>query len=148
MNNGAGVEYYFGYKYPNSDLSLQDFRSRDRMWTISRYALDFFTLFAIPFWNMKESSSLLSLPNINSCMATSGKSEVIIYLRNGGTETVNLSDIPLTTSYDVHWYDPLNGGQLQRGTLNTISGGGLKSIGNPPSGNSSQKDWAIRLRKI
>jgi hypothetical protein len=32
MAGGAGVEYYFGYQRPQSDLTCQDFRSRDLMW--------------------------------------------------------------------------------------------------------------------
>lgn len=39
MAGGAGVEYYFGYSFPDSDLTCEDFRSRDNMWTLSRYAL-------------------------------------------------------------------------------------------------------------
>lgn len=29
MAGGYGVEWYFGYASPNSDLTCQDFRSRD-----------------------------------------------------------------------------------------------------------------------
>ena len=50
LTGGAGVEYYFGYSYDHSDLTCQDLRSRDNMWTQSKYALDFFTNNGIPFW--------------------------------------------------------------------------------------------------
>ena len=32
LAGGAGVEYYFGFRFPESDLTLQDFRSRDQFW--------------------------------------------------------------------------------------------------------------------
>lgn len=32
MAGGAGVEYYFGFRFRESDLTLQDFRSRDQLW--------------------------------------------------------------------------------------------------------------------
>ena len=50
MAGGFGVEWYFGYDSPNSDLSCQDFRSRDLFWDQNRYALQFFK--QIPFWEM------------------------------------------------------------------------------------------------
>ena len=42
MAGGAGVEWYFGYKHPHSDLTCQDYRTRQKMWTQCRYALEFF----------------------------------------------------------------------------------------------------------
>ncbi|MDX1639438.1 MAG: DUF5060 domain-containing protein, partial [Balneolaceae bacterium] len=52
MAGGAGVEYYFGYLLPESDLHLEDYRSRDRTWNYCRHALDFFRNHDIPFWEM------------------------------------------------------------------------------------------------
>ena len=36
MAGGAGVEWYFGYKHPHSDLTCQDWRTRANMWRQSR----------------------------------------------------------------------------------------------------------------
>jgi hypothetical protein len=41
MAGGWGNEWYFGYRYPHSDMSLQDFRSRDKFFNYARYALEF-----------------------------------------------------------------------------------------------------------
>ena len=49
MAGGAGVEYYFGYQLPQSDLVCEDFRSRDKSWDYARYALEFFRDYRIPF---------------------------------------------------------------------------------------------------
>ncbi|MBA7605015.1 hypothetical protein ES703_12143 [subsurface metagenome] len=42
MAGGAGVEWYFGYKFAHNDLNCEDWRSRDHMWDLTRYALEFF----------------------------------------------------------------------------------------------------------
>jgi len=58
MAGGAGVEYYFGYDLPHSDLTCEDFRSRDRMWDYNRYAHQFFTRH-LPFWRMNNHNELV-----------------------------------------------------------------------------------------
>ena len=52
MAGGWGCEYYFGYKRDHSDLTCQDFRSRDVFWDQCRYALDFFKKQDVPLWRM------------------------------------------------------------------------------------------------
>ena len=52
MAGGWGNEWYFGYAHAHSDLTLEDFRSRDAWWDYARYALEFFNDNDIPFWEM------------------------------------------------------------------------------------------------
>jgi Putative collagen-binding domain of a collagenase len=148
MNGGAGVEYYFGYNYANSDLLCQDYRSRENMWNLSRHALQFFYNFTIPFWTMVSSVSdtILNTAGSTMCLATPDKGTIVVYLMNGGSESVQLSSIPLTVCYTIRWYNPLAGGHLQQGTIETICGGGTRSIGNAPYNLSSQ-DWVVLIRK-
>ena len=42
MAGGAGVEWYFGYKYEEADLTCEDWRSRDGLWEQTREALEVF----------------------------------------------------------------------------------------------------------
>ena len=49
MAGGAGCEWYFGYKYPNNDRNCEDFRSREHMWDMTRYAVEFFKKY-LPFY--------------------------------------------------------------------------------------------------
>ena len=42
LAGGAGNEWYFGYKHAHSDLTCQDWRSRDLWWDQCRIALEFF----------------------------------------------------------------------------------------------------------
>ena len=55
---------------------------------------------------------------------------------------MNLSGV--SGAFTVQWYDPRNGGGLQDGSVTTVTGGGSRSLGNPP--NESSKDWAILIR--
>ncbi len=140
MAGGAGVEYYFGYKLPESDLTCQDFRSRDRLWDYNRFAHEFFTKY-ISFWEMESADERVGNSNNNNdkfCLADDGKSYVI-YLANGGSTNLDLGNFDY--SYQVRWYDPRNGGTLQRGSFDRIAGPGIVSIGNPPS--ESDQDWVV-----
>jgi Putative collagen-binding domain of a collagenase len=146
MNNGAGVEYYFGYGYPNSDLTCQDYRSRENMWRLSKVAWNFFHNFSIPFWTMRSRApELLGTSSTNFCMATNNLTTIIIYLVHGGSSTINLTSIATNVSYSVRWYNPTDdGGALQIGTTSTIFGGGIRSVGFAPR--NTTNDWAILIR--
>ena len=137
MAGGAGVEYYYGYKLPQSDLSLQDYRSRNQMWDYTRYALQFFNQY-LPFAEMTSSANLVSN---GWCLAKAGE-VYAIYLENGGTTTVNLGSDGAT--YNVEWYNPRTGGALQTGSVPTVTASGNVAIGNPP--NTSGQDWVALLR--
>ena len=54
MAGGAGVEWYFGYNFPHNDLNCESWRSRDHMWDLTRYALEFFHNH-LPFAQMEPS---------------------------------------------------------------------------------------------
>jgi Putative collagen-binding domain of a collagenase len=147
MNGGAGAEYYFGYKYPNSDTSCEDFRSRENMFKMSKHALDFFNNNAIPFSTMIPSAtSVLSSPrNSTSWLATSDRNYIVVYMRDGGTENVDLTLFPLSNNYNIYWFNPSQGGRLQKGTVTKIRGGSVRSLGLAPTDRDSS-DWAVLIR--
>jgi len=142
MAGGAGIEFYFGYDKPNSDLTCEDFRSRDSFWDYCRYAIQFFDSGAVPFQDMSNRNDLISSggDNGNRCLAKPNQS-YLVQLRSGGTHTLNLSGT--SGSFRVRWLDPRNGGSLITG--NTVSGGGTVSLGSPP--NSSTQDWIALVDK-
>jgi hypothetical protein len=137
MAGGAGCEWYFGYEYPHNDLNLEDFRSRERMWNLTRIALDFFHT-RLPFTEMKSNDSLITDPN-SYCLAKEGQIYAI-YLGAGGTTEVWL---PRAT-YKIEWFNPLAGGELKSGALSEVEGGGFRNIGNPPG--PVDQDWVVLLR--
>lgn len=148
MAGGAGVEYYFGYAYENSDLSCEDFRSRANMWVQSKHALDFFNSNGVSFQNMSNDNSRIS--NDNWCLVDDSSTEpvVLVYLRNGGSADIDLSGLGSdsgSSSLAVQWYDPRNGGELQSGSVPTLELNELlQSLGDAPY--SSDQDWVVLIR--
>ncbi|HEY1120393.1 MAG TPA: putative collagen-binding domain-containing protein, partial [Haloferula sp.] len=142
MAGGAGVEFYFGYSKPNSDLTCEDFRSRDSFWDYCRYAIQFFESGAVPFQDMSNHNELVSSngDNDNRCLAKPGQS-YLVQLRSGGTHTLNLSGA--SGGFRVRWLDPRNGGSLITGS--SLNGGSTVSLGAPP--NSTTQDWIALVDK-
>lgn len=141
MAGGGGVEWYFGYSYPNNDLAAQDWRSRDQMWNITRYALEFFQQY-LPFSQMKSIDSLTSATT-DYCFALP-EEVYAIYLPDGDTTSLNLGTS--SNMYQVKWYNPRTGGTLQDGSVQQIIGPGYKSIGNPPE--DVAQDWVCLITKM
>lgn len=133
MAGGGGVEYYFGYQRPESDLTLQDFRSRDESWGYCKVALDFFNQY-VPYWEMTGNDGLTSS---GYCFAKAGE-VYTAYLPNGGAVNVNLAE----GNYDVDWYNPRIGGPLVPG-LRSLEGGVSVSIGDAPN----SEDWVALIRE-
>jgi hypothetical protein len=132
------VEFYFGYRHAHSDLTCEDFRSRSGFWPYCRYAHAFFTKH-VPFWAMSSADDKVSARGA-WCLAGEGETYVV-YLPEGGTTKLEL---PAGT-FSVRWFDPRNGGDLQRGSVATLAGPGQTAIGQPPS--DRDKDWAALVRK-
>jgi len=132
MAGGAGCEWYFGYKFPNNDLNCEDWRSRDLMWDLTRYGLEFFRNY-LPFKQMTPADSLVSN---GWCLAKPGQ-VYAVYLPDGGTTDMNLT----AGRYTVQWYNPRAGGELQNGSVTKITGPGKVCLGNPPA--DSSKDWVV-----
>ena len=138
MAGGGGVEWYFGYNYPHSDLSCEDWRSRDILWDQTRYALEFFHRY-LPFTEM-ESADELTRDKNDYCFAKKG-SVYALYLPTGKATDILLSE----GTYNIAWYNPRTGGELFNGSITTVRGGGFRSTTNPP-GNDS-KDWVCLIRR-
>ena len=140
MTGGGGVEYYFGYQTGETDLTLQDFRSRQTKWDDAKIALDFFNEH-LPFSEMRTFDELTTDSN-DYCFAKAGEIYAI-YLPNGGSTTINLSKVSGT--FSVKWFNPSLGGDLLDGSTTAITGGNNRSIGNPPS--NTNQDWVALLQK-
>lgn len=146
MAGGAGVDYYFGYKMPQSDLTCNDFRSRAQSWKYGKIALDFFHNDNIPFWDMENDDAAVGNPtNSNSiyCLAKAGQNYVV-YLPTGGDGTLDLTAIP--GSFSVRWFNPRQGGDMIVGDVRQVQGGKPVSLGSPPNGTSD--DWVVVIRRV
>lgn len=134
MAGGAGVEYYFGYDLPHSDLDCQDFRSRDMSWDYVRHAINFFESNELPLQQMLQKDNLT---NNAWCYASEGQ-VYLVYLKDGGTTNLTINQ---DAAYTVKWYDPRNGGELKDGSVTSISGTGEKALGSAPD--NASEDWLV-----
>ncbi len=142
MAGGWGTEWYFGYEHPHSDLTCQDYRSRDLFWDQCRYLLEFFKTNNIPFWEMVASDNLISNTS-DYCLADPGKI-YLIYLKNGGTTELNLNDN--YGKYEILWFNPRKGGKVQVSEKKVIEGDGKQTISGPPY--DDQSDWVVIVKKL
>ncbi|MBW8000625.1 MAG: DUF5060 domain-containing protein [Planctomycetes bacterium] len=136
MAGGGGFEWYFSYKSPINDLNCEDWRSREKMWEQSLYALDFFHKY-LPFWQMKSADSLVSN---GWCFAKEG-AIYAVYLPKGGSCELQLTD----GKFGVQWYNPRKGGNLATGSVVQVTGPGKVLLGKP--GKDKGKDWVILVKK-
>ena len=139
MAGGAGVEWYFGYKWAHNDLNCEDWRSRDHMWDLTRYALEFFRK-RLPFTGMNHHDELTSAKD-DYCFAKPGQIYVI-YLPTGGTTKLDLGND--SRLFAVQWFNPRAGGALRAGSVRSVKGPGEVAIGQPPEDNS--KDWVALVQ--
>ncbi|MCL5129253.1 DUF5060 domain-containing protein [Algibacter sp. L4_22] len=137
MAGGAGVEWYFGYKFDHNDLKCEDWRSRDAVWNQTRYALEFFQKY-LPFAEMQSADGLTD--NVGDFVFAKNDHTYAIYLPEVKETKINL--FGSRNTFQVKWYNPRRGEALQNGTIKKIQGGQKVGIGFPPS---KQKDWVALL---
>lgn len=145
MAGGAGNEYYFGYKFDENDIVCQDWRSRDQSWDYCRIAIEFFHENKIPFWQMDNADALVGNPdhsNSKYCFAKPD-SVYLVYLPDGGSSDLDLSSAG--GSFEVRWFNPRQGGSLQKGSIESVSGGDSVSLGQPPA--EKEQDWLAIIRR-
>lgn len=145
MGGGAGVEYYFGYSHPENDLNAEDWRSRSQSWDYARYALEFFERFDIPFAEMAGADALVRNPNQDNrryCLAQPG-SLYLVYLPNGGDAELDLRGEE--GEFEISWFNPRTGGDLQSGSITSRSAGKPVTLGLPPS--APGEDWLVVVSK-
>ncbi|MBI2433591.1 MAG: DUF5060 domain-containing protein, partial [Candidatus Hydrogenedentes bacterium] len=136
MAGGSGAEWLFGYKYAHNDINCEDWRSRDKMWDQTWYALEFFQRF-IPFAEMMPAEDVIQ--GDGWCLAKAGE----IY----AVYTWNAAGVVLTPpegEYEQNWYNPRAGGELMQGER--LNGGNNVKLGAPPA--DADRDWAAVLRRV
>lgn len=144
MAGAAGVEWYFGAKYPHNDLTSEDWRERDRLWDLSRYAQRFFVQH-LPFWQMRPSNELL---NVSGHYVFAKAGEVYaVYLHEHQSVTLDLSAVQ--GRFSVSWFDPNTGGALKEGSITELAGGANRALGSPPpkAAGVPGKDWVVLIKK-
>ncbi|MGA8203276.1 MAG: DUF5060 domain-containing protein [Woeseiaceae bacterium] len=138
LAGGSGVAFFF--TGAQGDLSVEDYRTRDHLFDLERYAHDFVVDY-LPFTEMHHADDLT--PASNDYVLAKPGEVYAVYLPEGGTTTLDLSGVSGT--FEVKWYDPRKGGELQDGSVGSVEGGGSRALGNAPSEPSA--DWTILVRR-
>ncbi|MBB3696725.1 DUF5060 domain-containing protein [Flammeovirga yaeyamensis] len=140
MAGGAGIEHYFGYKFPHNDLNCEDWRSRDRIWHMTYVATSFFQEY-LPFTEMKAKNNLVD--SKDSYVFAKEGDTYCVYLKEGGNPVLDLSD--QEGKYSVRWYNPRTGGDLIKAKVKVITGGQKVALGSSPT---FDDDWVALVRKL
>lgn len=140
MAGGAGVEWYFGYKFDNNDLTCEDWRSRDNLWNQTAHALAFFDKY-IPFKTMQSKDDLTDNPK--DYVLAQDNVIYAVYLPEYKKTKLNLTKC--SGKFSVAWFNPRNGGVLQTGNVKTLVGSKKSSIGKPPT---TQGDWVAVIKSV
>ncbi len=135
LAGGAGVEWYFGYRYPHTDLTLEDFRSRDNWWKQSNIATRFIQQFPLEEMNCND-----ELVNIKGAYCLEKSGEIFITYLPAGSQNAKIN-LTGDKTYYIKWFNPREGGEMQAGSVETVQGNGLQNIGNPPT--ELEKDWVV-----
>jgi hypothetical protein len=145
-----GTEWYFGYKHPHSDLTAQDWRSRDKFWDQARHALTFFDKADIDF---QEGNSHDELSDTDWVFSKLG-SFYVVYTQDASF-TKTLKVFPEIGRYSIEWFDPRNGGNLQTGSVKSFSIDTQfeyywerETIDLGTSPNSPKQDWVILIKRL
>jgi hypothetical protein len=138
MAGGAGIEWYFGYQHPHSDLTCEDYRTREKMWDQSRYALEFFRRYEIPFWEMTNDDDLTANPD-DYCFCKPGEL-YLVYFKDAGELKLDLQVGALTYG----WFNPRTGAGLDA----LLSPGQARGPGQLTLRTPGDGDWLLCLKKI
>lgn len=138
MAGAWGIEWYFGYEHEHSDLTCEDWRSRDKMWDQCRYALNFFKENEIPYWEMEPMDKLTA---DDDYILAKEEQAFVVYQKMGEKQPSNLEG--LSGQYVLRWYNPRNGefaGKEQK-----VKAKGSLKISMPPA--DPEKDWVVWIQK-
>ena len=144
-----GLEWYFGYKHPHSDLTCEDWRSRDKFWDQCKIALDFLNESKLPFATMESHDELIvnngstrQSAKGDYCFAQPGEAYLVL-VKKGDAISLTLE----AGNYQLQWFNPRTGGALQNGEVTEIKADstGDHSLGKPPEADG--KDWVALLKK-
>jgi len=135
MGGGCGVEWYFGYKHPHSDLTCEDWHTRDKMWDQSYYAVTFFR--TLPVDKMESRDDLVL--DGDYCFCKEGELYVVYSKVSLKECSIDLSGVE--NDFIGKWYNPTKGIYLD--TTIDVKGSMITKIEKPDS-----NDWVLLLNKL
>ncbi len=137
LGGGAGVEWYFGAKYPANDLSSEDWHLRASLWRQTANALDFFNEH-LPYWDMQPCNDAVDREDAY-CLGQAGRLYAV-YLPDGGIARV---DVGGAGAFDLLYHDPVSGHRVKGKTTEANADGKLMVAA--PSAKTGT-DWVVLIR--
>lgn len=139
---GNGIEAYYGYKTGCTDLNCQDHRTRAQIWAGGAHALHFFNTYVGEHGLSMRAHDGLTNDNKDYVFAEPGERYVIV----PGEGENKLHMAGLQGRFAVRWFDRLQGGDLQTGSVAMIEGGEARvDFGAPPAGGSGA--WVALIER-
>ncbi len=152
---GNGGEAYYGYQTGCSDLTCQDHRTRASIWRDAAVALGFFREHVgEAALDMRMFDELTDAAAGDYVFADPGQ----LYVIYRDAQNATALQMPgIAGRFDVAWFDPVNGGVLQRGSVTMLDlNGGFapdqggyrpaQQLGDPPAGGSGE--WVVVVRRM
>lgn len=129
MANGYGTEWYFGYRAAHSDLTCEDYASRDLFWDQGAYGVEFLTTYELPLWNMTIQNDIAS----GEQWVLAGKNgqnqhTILVYVRKDTEVTINVP----RGEMECGWFNPKTGEGMDQLIDNFAFTGGQKEIFKKP----------------
>jgi len=158
MSGSGGFEWYVqedggitGKKDPKTgklvghrlDHQMNDFRDMDQALIWSGHAVRFFE--RLPLMDMRANHERVHGPDksVTYALEKQGKVYAVYNDRHGRDLKLDLTGVE--GNFQVRWYDPRNGGELQSGSVETVSGGKTVVLGNAPR--DVDLDWAVLVER-
>ncbi|PHN02763.1 DUF5060 domain-containing protein [Flavilitoribacter nigricans] len=138
MAGAWGIEWYFGYEHEHSDLTCEDWRSRDKMWDQCVYALSFFGDNGIPYWKMEPNDLLTANDDF---VLAAGTEELVVFQKMGTKQKTIIPE--LSGTYMIRWFNPRNGRFI--GSPQQITAAGSLDPGWPPT--ERKQDWVLWIKR-
>ena len=108
------------------------------------HAADFFQQ-QLPYWEMTRTYKLLA-GGKSYCFAKRGQTYAICRFAGLPDAKLQLDLREASGKYQVRWFNPRTGGELQSGSVDLVAGGNVADIGLPPA--DGQLDWVAQVRHL
>lgn len=155
MAGGAGVILPFDNRHRDVQAKREGFRMGEAQWLSGRLAVAFFRDQKIPLAEMVCVDELINNEkhgNSGFAMAQPGKL-YLVYLPSARATPARLKLRDLAGEFDVSWFNPRLGGELQAGSVVSIKAGDWVDLGLPPESIAPARDevpgddWIVVVKR-
>lgn len=141
LAGAAGVEWYFGAKYPHNDLTSEDWRQRATLWKQTALATRFFER-EVPYWELAPCRNFTNVEGAYcSCLPGSFYIAYLPGLADDKPIQLNKN----LAGFQIQWLAPKTSATPTDGSIRTVANDAPRQVGAPVS--DEQNDWVLILRQ-